>query len=69
MFSLFSLISTTKPENWELKLFYEHPNDLPTMSYVIQQVKAHIALHHEGYKATNTQYQRYNTVNQRYKQS
>ena len=68
MFSLFSLILATKPEKWELKSFYGHLNDLPNVSYAIHQVKTHVSLHYEGYKATNMQYQAYSTINQRHKQ-
>ena len=68
MFLLFSLILATKPERWELKSFFEHLNDQPNVSYAIQQVKARVGLYHKGYKATNIQYQGYNTVNQRYEQ-
>ena len=42
---------------------------MPNVSYTIQQIKARASLHHEGYKAANTQYQGYDTVNQRHGQS
>ena len=57
MVSLSYLISATKPDKWECKSFYKQPNNLPNVSYAIQQVKASIDLHHKGCKATNAQYQ------------
>ena len=48
MFSLFSLILATKPEKLELKSFYKHLNDLPNVTYAIQQAKAHINLFEDG---------------------
>ena len=56
MFLLFLLILATKPDKLELKLFSRHPNELPNVSYAIQQVKAQVVLYYKGWKATNTQY-------------
>ena len=68
MFSLLSLTLTTKPKDLELKSFYRHLNNLPNVSYAIQQVKTLVDHHHNGCKATKSQYQEYDRVKQRHEQ-